>query len=83
MLENLNILELCLFFSKRRGLEHPDDQSNKFLKILEMGARSSRKHEIDFCNIGALEVRNQEISKPRKFETKKLRNQGTKKPRNQ
>ena len=34
-------------FWKRRAPKHPDDPSNKILKVLDMGAVSSRKHEME------------------------------------
>ena len=36
----------CLKHSKRRALDNPDDPSNQFLKVLDMGPISSRKHEM-------------------------------------
>ena len=37
-------------FWKRRGLTNPEDLSDKFLKILDMGPISSRKDEMDILD---------------------------------
>ena len=48
----------------------PDDPSNKFSKILNMGSISSREHDMEFWQYGIIET------------SKKLRNHETLKPRN-
>ena len=41
------ILHVEKSFGKRRGPEKPEDPSNKFRKILDMGSIFSRKHELE------------------------------------
>ena len=71
----------CLQILEKTDTENPDDPSNTFLEILDMGSLSSRKHETEFGK--SLKPWNQETSKPRNFKAKERWNQETLKPRNQ
>ena len=83
-------------WSERRGPKHPDDPSNKFLRVLNMGSISARKHEMLFVIWDEYyskrkwyEIReswklwNQETERTRNQEALKPRFQETKIPRNQ
>ena len=41
------IVVVCFFAGEETGAENPDNPSNEFLKILDMGSISSTKHETD------------------------------------
>ena len=78
--------------SKRRTPTNPDDPSNQFLKILDMGSIASRKHEMTCWLYGIIEtlkLRNQETqqnTKNTKRNTKQTNspiNQQTNKPTKQ
>ncbi len=46
--------------SEKTGAENDEDPFNEFLKILDMGSISTRKHEWDFGSMGLISTRKHE-----------------------
>ena len=62
MLENLKILniESVELFGKDGWASNPEDPSNEYLKIMNMGSISIKKHELEILNM-SISIGNHEM----------------------